>query len=107
MWVYTCCLLLVSTYLYRYVLCFLFLFDLSLFVWECSAPSRGDGNPTPWLAHIHGKYPLITQEKYYLTSNCSISGRFYFRQIQLVFLMGAANILAKARFAASLKCIGE
>lgn len=32
MWVYTCCLLLVSTYLYRYVLCFYFFFVLLLFV---------------------------------------------------------------------------
>lgn len=97
MWVYTCCLLLVSTYLYRYVLCFLFPFVLRCrSCREFSAPSgrkgKGKKKTAPRPAHSHGKYPPIPQEKHYLTSNCSISGRFYFRQIHLVFLMGAANI---------------
>lgn len=46
MWVYTCCLLLVSTCLYRYVLCFVFFICCRLCL-ECSAPTRGDGNVTP------------------------------------------------------------
>lgn len=68
MWVYTYCLLLVSTYLYRHVLCFFisFLFCCCLY-WELSAPSRGERNlAAPWPAHIHGKYMHIAQEKHYL-----------------------------------------
>ena len=56
MWVYTCCFLLVSTYLYRYGLCFLFLLICCCLCWECSAPSRGEGNSKHWLAQIYGKY---------------------------------------------------
>lgn len=56
MWVYTCCLLLVSTYLYRYVLCFYFIFDLLLFVLG-SARHHPEGKDTPRLGRleIHGK----------------------------------------------------
>lgn len=111
MWVYTCCLLLVSTYLYRYVLCFYFFLFCCCLCWKFSAPSRGEGNSKPWPAQIHGKYPVDHARKTLLNIKLLyiVSGRFYFRQIQikLVFLMGATNILVKARFAASFKCIGE
>lgn len=45
MWVYTCCLLLVSTYLYRYVLCFIFFLTYLLFVsGVISTIQRGGGH---------------------------------------------------------------
>lgn len=46
MWVYTCCLLLVSTYLYRYVLCFYFFF-CSVVVCVGSAQHHPEGKETP------------------------------------------------------------
>jgi len=59
----------------------------------------------PWLAQIHGKPLLITQEKQYRIIQYLV--KIYFRQIQSVFLTGASNLLAKARVSMNLKIHGR
>lgn len=81
---------------------FLFLFLICCLCWECSATSRGAGYSTSWPAQIHSKYLLIS-----LTPNDSVCARFNSSQIHILFLAGAANIMAKARFAESWKCMAE
>lgn len=52
-------------------ICFMFLFLfvlLLMFVLGVFSPIQrgGETKPTPWPTQIHGKYPLITQEKTHL-----------------------------------------
>lgn len=53
-WVYTCCLLLVSSYLYRHGFWFCFCFFWCCLYWEFSASSRGERN-SALRQLIHGK----------------------------------------------------
>lgn len=74
-------------------ICFMFhLFLTCSLCWEQSAPSIGATNlhSSPGTARIPGECQLIAHEEHNLfKSSWSICDRFYFRQIHLMFLMGA------------------
>lgn len=87
-------------------ICFMFFISFgSVVVCVGSSQHCPEGKETPRL--IPEPKSMVSTRWHYLTWNRSVSGRFHFRRIQLVLLMGATNILVKARFAASLKRVGE